>query len=134
MRGLVPTACPRYPWARTMPTRPSGSPSSHLRTRRRLSAWVDDYNHRRAHMGIDGLTPADRFFGRADQVLARIDAISRGRIAASATRNGGPAAPVEETISASSGAPLEVLRLVILDGVMEMRFCGARVQLGPVMT
>jgi len=27
-----------------------------------------------------------------------------------------------------------VLRLVILDGVMEMRFCGARVQLGPVMT
>jgi len=29
---------------------------------------------------------------------------------------------------------MEVLRLVVLDGVMEMRFCGARVQLGPVMT
>jgi hypothetical protein len=42
---------------------------------RRLSAWVDDYNHRRAHMGIDGLVPADRFFGRADQVLARVAAI-----------------------------------------------------------
>ena len=27
---------------------------------RRLSAWVDDYNHRRAHMGIDGLAPSDR--------------------------------------------------------------------------
>lgn len=101
---------------------------------RRLSAFVEDYNHRRAHMGIDGLVPADRFFGRADQVLARIDALSRGRIAAFAARNGGPVAPVEETLSASGGAPLEVLRLVILDGVMEMRFCGARVQLGPVMT
>jgi len=101
---------------------------------RRLSAWVDDYNHRRAHMGIDGLVPADRFCGRADQVLARIDAISRGRIAAVAARNGGSATPVEETISASSGAPLEVLRLVVLDGVMELRFCGARVQLGPLMT
>jgi len=101
---------------------------------RRLSAFVEDYNHRRAHMGIDGLAPADRFFGRADQVLARIDAISRGRIAAFAARNGGPVAPVEETLSASSGAPMEVLRLVILDGVMEMRFCGARVQLGPLRT
>jgi len=85
-------------------------------------------------MGIDGLTPADRFFGRADQVLARIDAISRGRIAALAARNGGPAAPVEETLTGASGAPMEVLRLVILDGVMEMRFCGARVRLGPVLT
>jgi hypothetical protein len=55
-------------------------------------------------------------------------------MAAFAARNGSPAAPVEETISASSGAPLEVLRLVILDGVMEMRFCGARVQLGTLMT
>ena len=27
---------------------------------RRLSAWVDDYNHRRAHMGIDGLVPRRR--------------------------------------------------------------------------
>jgi transposase InsO family protein len=98
---------------------------------RRLSAWVDDYNHRRAHMGIDGLVPADRFFGRADHVLAGIDAISRGRIAALAARNGGP---VEGTLSAASGAPLEVLRLVIHDGEMEMRFCGARVQLGPLRT
>jgi RNA-directed DNA polymerase len=99
---------------------------------RRLSAFVEDYNHRRAHMGIDGLVPADRFFGRADHVLARIDAISRGRIAAFAARNGGPAAPVEETLSDPSGAPMEVLRLVVLDGVMELRFCGARVQLGPL--
>jgi hypothetical protein len=85
-------------------------------------------------MGIDGLVPADRFCGRADQVLARIDAISRGRIAALAARNGGPVAPLEETLSATTGAPMEELRLVVLDGVMEMRFCGACVRLGPLMT
>ena len=85
-------------------------------------------------MGIDGLVPADRFFGRADQVLARIDALSRGRIAAFAGRHGDLAAPVEEILSAASGAPLEVLRLVVLDGVMELRFCGACVQLGPLVT
>jgi putative transposase len=101
---------------------------------RRLSAFVEDYNHRRAHMGIDGLCPADRFFARADQVLARIDALSRGRLAAFAARDGSPRAPVEETIAAHSGAPLEVLRLVVLNGVMELRFCGARVQLGPLVT
>jgi transposase InsO family protein len=101
---------------------------------RRLAAFVEDFNHRRAHMGIDGLCPADRFFGRADQVLARIDAISRGRLAALAARGSGPEAVVDETLSACSGAPLEVLRLVLLDGVMELRFCGARVQLGPLMT
>jgi hypothetical protein len=81
-------------------------------------------------MGIDGLVPADRFFGRADHILARIDALSRGRLASSAL----PGAPVEETLTAASGAPLEVLRLVLHDGRMEMRFCGARVQLGPLMT
>ena len=81
-------------------------------------------------MGIDGLVPADRFFGRADVVLARIDAVSRGRNAAGTI----PGGPVEETLTATSGAPMEVLRLVLHDGVMEMRFCGARVQLGPLKT
>lgn len=100
---------------------------------RRLAAFVEQYNYRRAHMGIDGLTPADRFFGRADQVLARVDAVSRGRNGALA-KSAAPGAPIEETVSASSGAPLEVLRLVVHDGVMEMRFCGARVQLGPLVT
>jgi hypothetical protein len=97
---------------------------------RRLSAFVEEYNHRRAHMGIDGLTPADRFFGRADRVLARVDAQSRRRQAHA------PAEPgeVEETLAAATGAPLEVLRLVLHEGHLELRFCGARVQLGPLMT
>ena len=97
---------------------------------RRLAAFVEDYNHRRAHMGIDGLVPADRF-GRADAILDRIDAVSRGRLAALSTV---PGACIEESLTAASGAPLEVLRLVLHDGVMELRFCGARVQLGPLKT
>jgi hypothetical protein len=38
-----------------------------------------------------------------------------------------------EVFGPASGAPLEVLRLMIIDGVMELRFCGARVRLGRVL-
>jgi hypothetical protein len=82
-------------------------------------------------MGIDGLTPADRFFGRADRVLAAVDALSRKRQGALSLL--APAgAPLEERTAPGSGAPLEVLRLVLVDGAMELRFCGARVRLGRV--
>ena len=98
----------------------------------RLAQFIDDYNQRRAHMGIDGLTPADRFMGRADRVLANIDAVSRKRQGALAmTQPSG--AVVEEVFGPGTGAPLEVLRLMIVDGVMELRFCGARVRLGRVL-
>ena len=98
----------------------------------RLAQFIDDYNHRRAHMGIDGLTPADRFMGRADRVLAEVDAVSRKRQGALAmTQTAG--AMVEEVFGPATGAPLEVLRLMIVDGVMELRFCGARVRLGRVL-
>jgi len=97
----------------------------------RLREFFDEYNERRAHMGIDGLTPADRFFGRADRVLAAVDAISRKRQGALSLFAGAGSA-VEETLSAHDGAPLEVLRLLLVDGVMELRFCGARVRLGRV--
>ena len=100
---------------------------------RRLADFIDDYNHRRAHMGIDGLTPADRFMGRADRVLAEVDAVSRKRQGALAmTQPAG--AVVEEVFGPATGAPLEVLRLMIVDGVMELRFCGARVRLGRVLS
>jgi transposase InsO family protein len=98
----------------------------------RLAQFIDDYNHRRAHMGIDGLTPSDRFTGRADRVLARIDAVSRKRQGALAMAE--PAgAMIEEVFGPATGAPLEVLRLMLVDGVMELRFCGARVRLGRVL-
>lgn len=95
---------------------------------RRLAAFITGYNECRAHMGIDGLTPADRFFGRADRVLAQIDAISR-------RRQGGllqGAAVIEELAGPATGAPVEVLRLCIVDGQMELRFCGARLPLGRI--
>jgi hypothetical protein len=84
-------------------------------------------------MGIDGLTPADRFMGRADRVLAAIDAISRkrqGNLAQLEPLGGA----IEEVLGQATGAPMEVLRLMIVDGFMELRFCGARVRLGRVQS
>ena len=97
----------------------------------RLIEFFSDYNERRAHMGIDGLTPADRFFGRADRVLAQINALSRHRQGVTAASAPAGAA-IEELASERTGSPMEVLRLVLADGVLELRFCGARVVLGQV--
>jgi len=36
--------------------------------RQRLDHWIGYYNHQRPHQGIDGLCPADRFYGVADDV------------------------------------------------------------------
>ena len=36
--------------------------------RQRLDHWIAYYNHQRPHQGIDGLYPADRFYGVADDV------------------------------------------------------------------
>lgn len=97
---------------------------------RRLAMFFEDYNERRAHMGIGGLTPADRYFGRADRVLAAVDAISRRRQGAMAHYSAA-GAPIEEV---PADGPLEVLRLVIFEGVLQLHFCGARVSLGHVET
>lgn len=44
-------------------------------TQRRLLAWIDFYNLRRTHHALGGLlVPADRYFGRAEEVLACIEA------------------------------------------------------------
>ena len=60
--------------------------------RRRIGHFIDYYNFQRLHQGIDGLVPADRFFGAASEVLATL----RSRVAANAlelARNGVPKAP-----------------------------------------
>ena len=97
---------------------------------RRLDEFLFEYNERRAHMGIDGLTPADRFFGRADRVLAAINAISRQR--QGALLRSSLDSTIEELLRPQSGSPLEVLRLVAIDGRLELRFVGHRVVLGPL--
>lgn len=80
---------------------------------RRLSAWVDFYNFKRTHHALGGLlVPADRFFGRADRVLAAIEA---GRPA------DGLAAP------ASVGARvLDFLRVTSTGGQVEVHLMGER--------
>ncbi len=60
--------------------------------RRRIGHFIDYYNFQRPHRGIDGLVPADRYFGAASEVLATL----RSRVAANAlelARNGVPKAP-----------------------------------------
>jgi transposase InsO family protein len=60
--------------------------------RRRIGHFIDYYNFQRPHQGIDGMVPADRFFGAASEVLATL----RKRVAANAlelARNGVPKSP-----------------------------------------
>jgi len=43
--------------------------------KRRLAAHLHWYNHRRTHHALGGLlVPADRYYGRVEEVLARIEA------------------------------------------------------------
>jgi transposase InsO family protein len=60
--------------------------------RRRIGLFIDHYNFQRPHRGLDGLVPADRFFGAAPEVLRTLKA----RVAANAlqlARHGVPKAP-----------------------------------------
>jgi transposase InsO family protein len=91
-----------------------------------LDAFVLRYNFRRSHMGIDGLTPADRFFGRWPQVLDRVNAVSRGRNVAVCTSDS--SLLLEESLPGN--APVEALRLMIHEGRLEIRLFGHRVVLG----
>lgn len=59
---------------------------------RRIGWFIDHYNFQRAHQGLDGLVPADRFFSSASEVCKTLQA----RVAANAlelARNGCPKAP-----------------------------------------
>jgi transposase InsO family protein len=60
---------------------------------RRIGLFIDHYNFLRPHQGIDGLVPADRFFGAASEVLRTL----RTRVAANAldlARHGVPKRPL----------------------------------------
>lgn len=60
--------------------------------RRRIGQFIDHYNFQRPHQGIDGLVPADRFFGAAPEVLKTL----RQRVAENAlelAKNGLPKNP-----------------------------------------
>ena len=60
---------------------------------RRIGLFIDHYNFQRTHAGIDGLAPADRSFGAAEEVKQALAA----RVAANAltlARHGVPKAPL----------------------------------------
>jgi transposase InsO family protein len=60
--------------------------------RQRIGLFIDYYNFQRPHRGIDGLVPADRFFGAAPEVLRTLKA----RVTAHAlelARHGRPKTP-----------------------------------------
>lgn len=76
--------------------------------RRRIGLFIDHYNFTRVHAGIDGLVPADRFFGAAPEVLKTL----RQRVAANAlelARHGLPKAPFYLT-GQLDGQPFSVHR------------------------
>ena len=83
---------------------------------RRLSAWIHFYNFRRTHHALGGLlVPADRYFGRADEVLACIEA---GR---SPDTIGEPIPPGERH--------LDLFRITSHRGQVELHLLGHRILL-----
>jgi transposase InsO family protein len=74
--------------------------------RLRIGHFIDHYNFQRPHQGIDGLVPADRFFGAASEVRKTLQA----RVQANAlelARRGVPKAPFYLTGQAG-GRPFSV--------------------------
>lgn len=74
--------------------------------RTRIGLYIDHYNFQRPHQGIDGLTPADRYFGAAQEVKQTLQA----RVAANAlelARGGVPKVPFYLTGQAG-GQPFSV--------------------------
>lgn len=91
---------------------------NYLDARDQIARWVDDYNHQRTHQGIGGvLVPADRFYGRSEQVLERIE---------SGRANGqGPVPPELETNDGEREVTLFQLRLV--RNIIEVWLFGRRI-------
>jgi transposase InsO family protein len=95
---------------------------------RGLAKFFADYNHRRAHMGIGSLVPADRFYGRWPEVVAEMDAVSR-------RRQGALALHADRRLFVEPPAASErvvALQLVLVGDQAEIWFGGRRVRLGRV--
>ena len=79
--------------------------------RQKVAAWVRSYNLDRVHEGLGGLlVPADRFFGRSDEVVAQIE---RGEPVAA-----GPGI---------AGRELDLFRVKSVGGRPELWLLGARI-------
>jgi len=92
---------------------------NYLDSKDQIGRWVDEFNHQRTHQGIGGvLVPADRFYGRADRVLARIEESRAGD-------GRGPVPPEIETKEEEREVTLFQLRLVA--DIIEVWLFGRRI-------
>ena len=90
-----------------------------------LHKWLYDYNFSRTHQGIrdpelgNVLTPADRYFGRVDEVLAKV----RARL------SGEKVDSLDYTTEIEKFTPFEILKVIENTGNLEIWFAGRRVPL-----
>lgn len=83
--------------------------------RRRLVTHLHWYNHRRTHHALGGLlVPADRYYGRVDEVMARIEAGLGGDVHVDTLRE----------------RCLEFFKVVSRDGVPEVWLLGKKLPIG----
>jgi putative transposase len=97
---------------------------------RGLARFFADYNHRRAHMGIGALVPADRFYGRWPEVVAEMDALSR-------RRQGALSLVADRRLFVEPPAAGEraiALQLVVVGEEAELHLFGRRILLGRVVS
>jgi len=81
--------------------------------KRRLSAHLHFYNHRRTHHALGGLlVPADRYYGRVEEILARIEA--------------GAGASIHTDLLELRDRALELFKVVSRDGRPEVWLLGQR--------
>jgi transposase InsO family protein len=85
-----------------------------LDAREQIGRWIDGFNHQRTHQGIGGvLVPADRFFGRADRVLERIQG-AHGR------ENPVP----QELETAEEDRAVSLFQIRLVQGILELWLFG----------
>jgi transposase InsO family protein len=91
-----------------------------LDAKEKIGAWVDSFNHERTHQGLGGvLVPADRFHGRADRVLERI----QSRHAGTASRDPVPAA----LVTAEEAREISLFQVRLVGDNLELWLFGRRV-------
>ncbi len=93
-----------------------------------LARFFVDYNHRRAHLGIGSLVPADRFYGRWPEVIAEMDAVSR-------RRQGSLALQLDRRLFVeppAAGERVVALQLILVGDEAELHLGGRRIVLGRV--
>jgi len=98
---------------------------SQLEVEENIRAWLYDYNHNRTHQGMRDaelgsvLVPADRYYGREEEVLAKV----RGKL------EGKEITPFDYTAEIDNLNPLEIFKVMENKGKLDIWFCGRRYQL-----